>query len=183
MRGYLGILEGMYAGAGGEVLYESFANRWAAGATLNVLRQRAFEKSFELLDYSTVTGFFSLYYASPWYNLDVAAHFGRFLARDKGATLELRRTFDNGFSVGGFMTQTDLPSELFGEGSFDKGLFFRIPFNGILPGNSKGSYSFLLRPLERDGGRRLEDFSGSLWFARRSVRYDALANNLSRILP
>ena len=182
-RTYAGILEGMYAGIGGEILYEPHARRWAVGATLNGLQQRGFEKNFELLDYSTVTGFVSFYYASPWYNVDVAIHAGRYLARDKGATFEARRTFDNGFSIGGFFTRTDVPAELFGEGSFDKGLYFKIPFNGIFPGNSKSSYAAIMRPLERDGGRRLEDFSGSLWFARRNVRYDALARNAQRMVP
>ena len=182
-RTYAGILESMYAGIGGEILYEPFAQRWAIGATSNALQQRGFEKNFELLDYSTVTGFVSLYYASPWYNFDIAIHAGRYLAKDTGATLEARRTFDNGFSIGGFFTRTDVPAELFGEGSFDKGLYFKIPFNGVFPGNSKASYAAIMRPLERDGGRRLEDFSGSLWFARRNVRYDALANNIARMVP
>ncbi len=182
-RTYAGILESMYAGIGGELLYEPFAQRWAIGATLNGLQQRGFEKNFELLDYSTVTGFVSLYYASPWYNVDVAIHAGRYLAKDRGATFEARRTFDNGFSIGGFFTRTDVPTGLFGEGSFDKGLYFKIPFSGILPGNSKASYAAIMRPLERDGGRRLEDFSGSLWFARRNIRYDALANNIARMVP
>jgi hypothetical protein len=182
-RTYAGILESMYAGIGGEVLYEPHAQRWAIGATFNGLQQRGFEKNFELLDYSAVTGFVSFYYASPWYNVDVAIHAGRYLARDKGATFEARRTFDNGFSIGGFFTRTDVPAELFGEGSFDKGLYFKIPFNGIFPGNSKSSYAAIMRPLERDGGRRLEDFSGSLWYARRSVRYDALSNNIGRMVP
>jgi hypothetical protein len=173
----------MYSGIGGEILYEPFAQRWAIGATLNGLQQRGFEKNFELLDYSTVTGFVSLYYASPWYNVDIAIHAGRYLAKDRGATFEARRTFDNGFSIGGFFTQTDVPTELFGEGSFDKGLYFKIPFDGVLPGNSKASYAAIMRPLERDGGRRLEDFSGSLWFARRNVRYDALASNIARMVP
>ena len=182
-RTYAGILESMYAGVGGEILYEPFAQRWAIGATLNGLQQRGFAKNFKLLDYSTITGFVSLYYASPWYNVDVAIHAGRYLAKDRGATLEARRTFDNGFSIGGFFTRTDVPAELFGEGSFDKGLYFKIPFNGLLPGNSKSAYAFIMRPLERDGGRRLEDFSGSLWFTRRNVRYDALANNIERMVP
>ena len=182
-RSYAGILESMYAGIGGEILYEPFARRWAVGATVNGLHQRGFSKNFELLDYSTITGFVSFYYASPWYNVDLAIHAGRYLAKDKGATLEARRTFDNGFSIGGFFTRTDVPTELFGEGSFDKGLYFKIPFSGILPGNSKASYAAIMRPLERDGGRRLEDFSGSLWFARRNVRYDALADNIARMVP
>ena len=47
-RTYAGILEGMYAGIGGEILYEPHARRWAIGATLNGLQQRGFEKNFEL---------------------------------------------------------------------------------------------------------------------------------------
>ena len=76
-----------------------------------------------------------------------------------------------------------MAAELFGEGSFDKGLYFRIPFNGLFPGNTKNAYAAIIRPLERDGGRRLEDFSGSLWFSRRNVRYDSLAGNKSRMIP
>ena len=170
----------MYAGIGGEILYEPFAQRWAIGATLNGLQQRGFE-NFELLDYSTVTGLVSLYYAHLGITL-MWHHAGRYLAKDRGATLEARRTFDNGFSIGGFYPH-NVPAELFGEGSFDKGLYFKIPFNGLLPRNSKSAYAFIMRPLERDGGRRLEDFSGSLWFTRRNVRYDALANNIERMVP
>ena len=182
-RSYAGLLESMYAGIGTEILYERFGSRWAVGATINGVKQRAFEKNLRLLDYQTVTSFLSLYYASPFYNFDFAIHGGRYLARDKGMTFEARRTFDNGFSLGGFFTRTNVPAELFGEGSFDKGLYFRIPFNGLFPGNTKNAYAAIIRPLERDGGRRLEDFSGSLWFSRRNVRYDSLAGNKSRMIP
>ena len=183
LRSYAGILEGMYAGFGGEILFEPFARRWAVGATVNALKQRGFEKNFKVLDYETLTAYISLFYASPWYNFDLAIHAGQYLARDKGATFEMRRTFDSGFAIGGFFTRTNVSAAQFGEGSFDKGLFFRIPFNGLLPGNSKRALATIIRPLERDGGRRLEDFSGSLWFSRRYVRYDALSNSLSRMIP
>jgi len=36
--------------------------------------------------------------------------------------------------------------------------------------------------LERDGGRRLEGFGGSLWFDRRALRFDALDRNRDRML-
>ena len=112
----------------------------------------------------------------------MAVHAGRYLAKDRGYTFEARPTFDSGFSLGGFFTRTNVSAADFGEGSFDKGLFFRIPFNGILPGNTRGSYTTTLRPLERDGGRRLEGFGGSLWFDRRTVRFDALDRNRDRML-
>ena len=38
----------------------------------------------------------------------------------------VRRTFDNGWMVGLWATKTDVSSKDFGEGSFDKGLFFKF---------------------------------------------------------
>jgi hypothetical protein len=182
-RAYAGILEAMYGGVGAEVLYAPFKSRIAVGATVNALRQRGFEKNFEFLDYNTVTGYLSLYYATPLYNVDAAVHAGRYLGRDKGYTFEARRTFDSGFSLGGFFTRTNVSAEDFGEGSFDKGLFFRIPFNGLFPGNTRSAYTTIIRPLERDGGRRLEEFSGSIWFNQRATRYDALDRQKRRMVP
>lgn len=182
-RVYAGILEAMYGGVGGEVLYSPYKQRWAVGLNVNAVKQREFERNFKFRDYETVTAHVSAYYASPFYDVDMAVHVGRYLAQDRGYTFEARRTFDSGFSLGGFFTRTNVSAEDFGEGSFDKGLFFRIPFDGLLPGNTRASYSTILRPLERDGGRRLENFGGSLWFDRRSLRYDALDRNRSRMLP
>jgi hypothetical protein len=182
-RTYAGLLESMYGGIGGEVLYAPYRQRWAIGVNVNAVRQRGFKRNFDFRDYKTITGHISAYYASPFFNIDVAVHAGRYLARDRGYTFEARRTFDSGFSLGGFFTRTNVSAEEFGEGSFDKGLFFRIPFDGLLPGNTRGAFSTILRPLERDGGRRLENFGGNLWFDRRFVRYDALDRNLDRMLP
>jgi hypothetical protein len=182
-RVYVGILEAMYGGVGGEVLYSPYKQRWALGLAVNAVKQREFERNFKFRDYETVTAHVSAYYASPFYNVDLAVHIGRYLAEDRGYTFEARRTFDSGFSLGGFFTRTNVSAEDFGEGSFDKGVFFRIPFDGILPGNTRAAFSTILRPLERDGGRRLENFGGSLWFDRRSLRYDALDGNRARMLP
>ncbi len=182
-RAYLGILEGMYSGAGVEVLYQPFKSRLALGGTINRVIKRGYERDFELLDYKTSTGFVSLYYASPFYNYDFAIHFGKYLAKDKGATMEIRRTFDNGFSIGAFITRTNVSAADFGEGSFDKGLYFKIPFDSFSLKNNKGSYSTVIRSLQRDGGQKLDDFTGRLWFDLRSVRYDSLKNNKSRMIP
>ena len=182
-RFYAGILEAMYGGVGGEVLYSPYMQRWALGVNVNAVKQREFERNFKFRDYETITAHISAYYASPFYDIDLAVHVGRYLAQDRGYTFEARRTFDSGFSLGGFFTRTNVSAEDFGEGSFDKGLFFRIPFDGILPGNTRAAYSTILRPLERDGGRRLENFGGSLWFDRRSLRYDALDRNRARMVP
>ena len=92
----------MYSGIGGEILYDPYDTRWALGVTLNGIKKRDYKKNFNHLDYQTVTSYLSLYYASPFHNLDFAVHAGRYMARDRGATFEARRTFNNGFSIGAF---------------------------------------------------------------------------------
>ena len=183
VRGYAGVLEEMYSGVGGEILYQPFASRTAYGFTVNYLRQRDFDKDFGLRDYETVTGFASFYWATPFSNYDFAIHAGRYLAKDVGATVEIRRTFRNGWSIGGWATLTDVPFDEFGEGSFDKGLFFRVPLNSLLPGNTRGSYATAIRPTQRDGGQRTEGFGSTIWWESRYVRADSLAETRSRMIP
>ena len=182
-RGYGGALEEMFGGIGGELLWSPFMKRWALGLNFNWVKQRDFAKGFSFQDYSTLTGHLSMFYASPWYNLDVGIHAGRYLAGDRGFTLEARRTFDNGFSIGAFFTRTNVSKEDFGEGSFDKGLYLRIPFNLFTSFNTRSSYRTIIRSIERDGGRRLEGFAGGRWWGRRYVRPDALQRQKSQMVP
>ena len=173
-RFYAGVLEEMYTGAGGELLYQPYRSRLAFGLSSNRVQQRAYDKGFDLLDYKTNTAFASAYWASPFHNFDFALHAGRYLAGDNGATLEVRRTFTNGWMIGLWATMTNVSSEEFGEGSFDKGIFLRVPLDRFLNKNVRASYSTRIRPIQRDGGARLEDFSGNIWWNLRGVRYDSL---------
>jgi len=182
-RVFGGVLEEMYSGVGGELLYQPFQSRLAYGFSANWVRQRGYEKTFKHLDYQTTTAFASVYWASPFYNFDVAVHAGRYLAKDLGATLEVRRSFNNGWMVGLWATITDVPFEDFGEGSFDKGMYFKIPFDGLLGRNTRGSYSTRVRPIQRDGGQRLDNFSGNIWWDTRNARYDAFSDLTQRMFP
>jgi hypothetical protein len=178
-----GILEEMYSGIGGELLYQPYQSRLAFGASANWVRQRDFDKSFKHLDYETTTAFLSAYWATPFYNYDIAVHAGRYLAKDLGATVELRRTFTNGWMVGLWATLTDVSPEDFGEGSFDKGIFFRIPLDGLFGNNTRSAYTTRMRPIQRDGGQRLENHSGNIWWDLRSARFDVFARAGDRISP
>ena len=177
-----GLLEEMFGGVSLEVLWEPFASRLALGANFNWVQQRDYDKRFGFRDYKVTTGHASIFYASPWYNVDLGLHIGRYLAKDKGYTFEARRTFDNGFSIGAFVTRTNVSAVDFGEGSFDKGLFVSVPYSLLFPVNTRGKYSTIIRSIERDGGRRLESV-GNLWWDRRALRYDAFDQNKQRIAP
>ncbi|MDG1462837.1 MAG: YjbH domain-containing protein, partial [Gammaproteobacteria bacterium] len=182
-RVFGGVLESMFSGFGGEVLYQPYQSRLAYGVSANWVQQRDYSKDFKHLGYKTSTAFASVYWATPFYNFDVAVHAGKYLAKDVGATLEVRRTFHNGWSVGLWATKTDVSAEDFGEGSFDKGIYFRIPFNGLLGTSSRSNYSMRLRPIQRDGGQRLEDFSANIWWDTRGARYDAFSDLKNRMVP
>jgi hypothetical protein len=57
--------------------------------------------------------------------------------------------------VGAFFTKTNVSSERFGEGSFDKGLIIRIPLGWIAPIDTQNMVALDLRPVQRDGGQAL----------------------------
>ncbi|MBF0612541.1 MAG: YjbH domain-containing protein [Magnetococcales bacterium] len=150
-----GLLEEMFAGIDGELLYAPSNQSWAVGIDLNWVRQRDYDMMFGLQKYQVATGHLSYYQQLPFYDMLAKVHMGRYLAGDKGATFDLSRRFDNGAVVGGFFTLTDIPATTFGEGSFDKGIYLTIPLDLLLPTSTNRTAGFAWRPLTRDGGQRL----------------------------
>jgi len=151
MRADIGILEEMYGGIGGEMLYRPFTKNYSLGLSVHRVKKRGFKQRFNFLDYETTTGHASLYYDFP---MGISSHLsvGKYLAQDKGATLDLSRRFFSGFTLGVFATKTNLSAEEFGEGSFDKGFYFSIPTSLFYSDFRTGNISFGLHPLTKDGG-------------------------------
>jgi len=153
---YAGYLEWMYAGVGGEILYRPLGEAWAVGANVNWVRQRDYDQLTGLRDYSMTTGHASLYYAFDHDQRVVGSlSAGRYLAGDYGATVNLARSFKNGVTMGAYATKTNVSAREFGEGSFDKGIYFSIPFDTILPRSNRASATIVWNPLIRDGGAML----------------------------
>ncbi len=171
-----GLLESMFTGGGGEILWRPDGERWALGATLYEVWQRGFDRLFDLQPYHVLTGHVSLYYDSPWYNLNFRLDAGRYLAGDTGATLTISRRFDTGVEVGLFATLTNVPFAQFGEGSFDKGFIIRIPVDFMLPLNSQSEFDMTLRPVTRDGGQMLQPEQVLYDSLRRTAYSDYLAH-------
>jgi len=150
-----GYLESMFAGAGGEMLWRPEGQRWALGVDAFEVQQRDFDRLFGLQSYRAFTGHVSLYYQSPWYDLNFTVRAGQYLAHDRGLSVEVTRRFDTGVEIGAFFTKTNVSAEQFGEGSFDKGIIIRIPLNWVAPINTQSTFDLDLRPVQRDGGQRL----------------------------
>lgn len=150
-----GYLESMFGGIGGEVLWRPEAQRWALGADLYHVWQRNFDRLFGFQKYHVTTGHVSLYYASPFYNLDFQMRAGQYLAGDRGLTFQVTRRFSTGVEVGAFFTKTNVSAEQFGEGSFDKGIVIRIPLGWVAPIDTQNMIGLDLRPVQRDGGQVL----------------------------
>ena len=154
-----GILEEMFMGAGFEYLFFKQDTNFAAGFEIFNVKKRDYQMAFGTLDYENTVGSINFYYRN--YNtipFDAKISYGEYLAGDVGTTIELSRSFENGVTFGFFASSTNVSAEQFGEGSFDKGIFFDIPIFGNLVG-----YSW--RPLTKDPGQKL---------ARKHTLYDLL---------
>lgn len=162
-RVHAGLLEPFFAGFGGEVLYKPA--QWPIGVGLDIhrVRRRAYDMRFDLLSYETTVGHLSFYYdAGGMFDVEVNA--GRYLARDWGVTTTISRKFGSGWEVGGYATLTDVPFDAFGEGSFDKAIYFTVPIDWIISSPTRSKRRLTLRPITRDGG-------ANLFSARKLYRY------------
>jgi len=144
-----GILEEMFSGYGLEYLYFNNSKNYAVGFELFNVKKRDYELRFGNLDYQNVTGHLNFYYRN--YKIipfDAKVSYGEYLAGDVGATFEISRSFSNGAKFGVFASFTDVTTEQFGEGTFDKGIFFNIPIY-------KNFVNYTWRPLTKDPGAKL----------------------------
>lgn len=151
-----GYLERMFGGISAEMLWRPEGKAWSLGIEANYVAQRdARGLGFGERDYRVATGHLSAYAdLGRGYNLQVDV--GRYLAADRGATFTLTRDFANGWRLGGFMTLTDASADDFGEGSFDKGVFLQIPTTWFTAKPSRADRHVVLRPIQGDGGARLQ---------------------------
>lgn len=195
---YGGMLESMYGGVGGEWLYRPWRSPVAVGLDVNAVQQRGFGQDFTFLPYKTLTGHASLYWETGFEDINATLHAGKYLAGDKGVTLDLSRSFKNGVKMGAFATKTNVSAVQFGEGSFDKGVYLNIPFDALLTRSSTNIASVIWHPLLRDGGAmlnrefRLFDLTKSqsgdllklsLWTNDRKTQFGDAADTFSNLSP
>ncbi|NRB01804.1 MAG: YjbH domain-containing protein [Rhodobacteraceae bacterium] len=163
-----GYLEPMFGGVSGELLWSPRNRPYSLGVEVNYVKQRDFDQQFGFQDYEIATGHGSLYWdmGNGFHTqLDV----GRYLAGDWGATIGVDRQFNNGWSIGAFATFTEVSSEEFGEGSFDKGIRLTVPLTWVTGEPRRDTFSTTIRPVQRDGGARL-NVNGRLYEVTRPLQ-------------
>ena len=156
IRTDLGLIEEMFGGLGGEILYRPFNKRYAIGFTGHYLKQREYKQLLGFQDYKVFSGHLNTYFKLPQEVL-LQVHAGRYLAKDTGITFDISRRFKTGFRVGVFATKTNISREEFGEGSFNKGFYFSIPLDLYFNDYRSGNIGFSMSPLTRDGGAMLNN--------------------------
>ena len=144
-----GILEDMFMGYGFEYLYLKEESNYGIGFEIFDVQKRDHMMKFGTLDYTNTISSINYYYRNT--NIipfDLKISTGEYLAGDKGTTFEMSRKYLNGMEFGVFASFTDVTSEQFGEGTFDKGIFFNIPIYGNF-------INYTWRPLTKDPGAKL----------------------------
>jgi len=151
-----GWLEQMYGGVGGQWLYVERGTPWAVDVSIDAVKQRDFDGQFYFRDYQTVTALAAVHYRLP-YQSTLTTRVGRFLARDYGARFEIKRRFRIGMELGAWYTVTNAVDAGIGDEKNyrDKGVFVSIPFEVLLPADTRVASGFSLAPWTRDVGQML----------------------------
>ncbi len=150
-----GYLEKMYGGFTSEFLYKPFDKYFAASIEYNKVKKRDYDGRFDFLEYKTYTTHLNTAYYIPSQNILLKLSIGKYLAGDKGYTLDISRRMPSGWQSGFYFSRTNVSAALFGEGSFDKGFYIKVPFNIFRKDYSKNNTHFGLKTLTRDGGQKL----------------------------
>ena len=148
-----GIFEEMFGGAGFEYLYHPQGSIFSIGTEAYFVKKRDYDLKFNFLDYQNTFFRLNAQLIEPQTNTHFRVSYGEYLAGDIGYTFEAARRFDNGIEFSAFFTRTNVTKEQYGEGSYDKGITMKIPFN--LFGNSKNLSKVTWRPLTKDPGALL----------------------------
>lgn len=180
-----GMLEEMYGGVGGEVLYRPFGKTFAIGAESWLALKRDPYASLNLgfNGDHLLTGHLQTWYEFPDSDLTLQARIGRYLAEDIGGTLALQKRLHNGATIEAFATATNAADfDIFGSTThLYSGLKFRLPLGNVryIPEGSEIRVS--AAPLGRDTGQAL-DAPLKLYEISEPLSYRHMAQHWTKII-
>ncbi len=180
-----GLLDEMYAGYGGEVLYRPFGKTFALGFEGWQVFKRDPSDMWGLTANSEprVTGHFNLFYEVPETDMTAYAKVGQYLGGDTGVTLGLDRQFNGGATLGGIITATKESDydTLGGATHFYSGIQLKVPLGNVpyVPEGSEVITTF--HPQGRDAGQFLDN-PEPLYKVTEPVSYRAASRSWNRLL-
>ena len=153
-----GYFESAYAGFGAETFRYFHDGLWGMGLETEIVHKRDTEDNFALRadSHKLFYTYFANIYAQIWpdQGLQAGLKLGRFLGGDKGARLELRRSFKY-FTLGAWITKThggDFKSSL-NKGNMEKGVYISIPFSIFSDREERGHFNYGITSFQRDAGQ------------------------------
>jgi membrane-associated phospholipid phosphatase len=182
-RASAGIYEEMFNGIGGQVLYLAPGGDWGVDLATDWVKQRDFSGWFGQRHYSTLTAIASLNYRLAQ-GVTATLRGGRFLARDEGVRVELKRRFNSGFEVGAWYTVTnghDITSPGTPSSPYhDKGIFMVMALDSMLTRDTQSTAGVSLAPWTRDVGQMVVSPGDLYSMLERPVRQMHELDGLSR---
>lgn len=178
-----GLLEEMFAGFGGEILYRPFGKRYAIGGEIWRATPRNPFSTLDFYNDHRVTGFVNAWYELPDKRTTLYGKVGQYLAEDFGATLGIKTSFKNGTTLEGFVTGSELSDrDIFGgDTNIHAGMRLSLPL-GNIPFVSDGSaIRTTIEPIGRDVGQAL-DKPVNLYEVTEPLSYRALSRDWTDLL-
>jgi hypothetical protein len=156
-----GYLEEMYGGFGGELLYRPFGPRYAFSIELweALKRDPATPLNLGFNGDHLLSGHINAWYDIPELDLTLHAKAGRYLAEDVGGTFALKKRFQNGASLEGFVTVTNNADyDLFGGTTHAyNGIRLKLPLGGYKYIPDGSAIRFRAEPFGRDTGQSIDN--------------------------
>jgi hypothetical protein len=160
-----GYFEPAYGGGATEVLYYPAGSDWAIGVETAVILKRRYEgiafthkirklkgHTVEHVPFLGVQYFLDLYYRFRPLQLEFKMNIGQFLAKDKGARLEVGRYFKSGFKMSVWTAVTNGHDRVNGRPYYDKGFALTFPFDMFLKQSSRNYVTYAMSAWLRDVG-------------------------------
>ncbi len=180
-----GLLEEMFGGVGGEILYRPFGKKYALGAEIwRVSPRDPFSTlGLDSLKDTRTTGHLNFWYELPKQHTSIYAKVGQYLGEDFGATIGLETKFKNGATMEAFVTGTDEKDiDIFGgRTQLLTGLRLNFPLGNIPYMPDGSAIRTAIEPIGRDTGQLLEK-PMALYEATEPMSYRALTQSWPELL-
>lgn len=179
-----GYFEPAYAGFALETLYYPVTSNFAAGLEAALVWKRHYDgigffkkvpkydgSTTKYLPFTGIQYFLDLYYDFKPLSIDCIVKVGQFLAKDKGARVEVGRYFASGMRFSLWYAWTNANDRIHGRKYHDKGFAFLLPLDMFLKQSSRSYMGYAMAAWLRDQAASAET-GRKLYYTLREERLE-----------